>query len=219
MCRQALATAGSQRTPVRFISPSLPALGNRPSPAHLSDICSRFISGSLLPWRISDCAAPFLGKGQQPVLVEPRCDLVRRPSIRRGILPPTRLSTASFMLWMRHLLSPEDLRKRKERLRNLRRETPERQHKKEQSKRQRRPRRYRDGVRTDSGPVALQGFWGMHAEATNFSGMGHAEYAAAPRPFAARAADLARSSGTIRQRNGLAQPASSECPAAIKQRC
>jgi hypothetical protein len=29
------------------------------------------------------------------------------------------------------------------------------------------------------GPLALQAFWGMHVEAMNFSGMGHAEYAAA----------------------------------------
>lgn len=34
-------------------------------------------------------------------------------------------------------------------------------------------------MRTDSGPVALQAFWGMHVEAMNWSGMGHAEYAAA----------------------------------------
>jgi hypothetical protein len=34
-------------------------------------------------------------------------------------------------------------------------------------------------MRTDSGPIALQAFWGMHVEAMNFSGMGHAEYAAA----------------------------------------
>ena len=39
------------------------------------------------------------------------------------------------------------------------------------------------------------------------------------RSLAAFAAHLARSSGTIRQRNGLAKPASSECPDAIKQRC
>jgi hypothetical protein len=120
---------------------------------------------------------------------------------------------------MRHLLSPEDLRKRKERLRNLRRETPERQHKKEQSKRSRRPRRYRYGVRTDSGPVALQAFWGMHVEAMNFSGMGHAEYAAALGLSPHFAAHLARSPRRIRRRNGLAKPASSECPGAIKQRC
>ena len=37
----------------------------------------------------------------------------------------------------------------------------------------------RYSVRTDSGPLALQAFWGMHVEAMNFSGMGHAEYAAA----------------------------------------
>ena len=58
----------------------------------------------------------------------------------------------------------------------------------------------------------------MHVEVMNFSGMGHAEYAAALGLFVAFAAHLARSPGTIRQRNGLAFPASSECPAAIKQR-
>ena len=83
------------------------------------------------------------------------------------------------MRWARHRLSAEDLHKRKERLRNLRPETPERQHKKEQSKRLRRPRRYRYGVRTDNGPIALRAFWGMHVEAMNFTGMGHAECAAA----------------------------------------
>jgi hypothetical protein len=52
------------------------------------------------------------------------------------------------------------LRKRKERLRNLRRKTPERLYKKEPPKRQRRPRRYRYGVRTDSGPpTAGTVFW------------------------------------------------------------
>ena len=44
------------------------------------------------------------------------------------------ISTASFMLWARHLLSLEDLRKRKERLRNLRLERLERQGKKARSK-------------------------------------------------------------------------------------
>jgi len=89
------------------------------------------------------------------------------------------LSPATLLLWAQHLVSPEDLRKRKERLQNLRGEAPKRQHKKEQSKRERKPRRYRYSVRTDSGPIALQAFWGMHVEAMNFSGMGHAEYAAA----------------------------------------
>ena len=89
------------------------------------------------------------------------------------------LSTASFMLWTGHLLSPEDLRKRKERLRNLRQETPEQQGKKVQSKRRKRTPRYRYSVRTDSKPIALRAFWGMHIEAMNWCGMGHAEYAAA----------------------------------------
>jgi len=39
------------------------------------------------------------------------------------------------------------------------------------------------------------------------------------RLVAARVAHLARSAGTIRQRNGLAKPASPECPGSIKQRC
>ncbi|MGB8527390.1 MAG: hypothetical protein WCD75_11230 [Rhodoplanes sp.] len=89
------------------------------------------------------------------------------------------ISTRSFMLWARHLLSSEDLRKRKERLRNLRLEKLERQGKKARSKRSQRPPRYRYGVRTDSKPIALRAFWSMHVEAMNFSGMGHAEYAAA----------------------------------------
>lgn len=83
------------------------------------------------------------------------------------------------MIWARHLVSPEDLRKRKERLQNLHLEKLERQGKKVRSKRSLRPPRYRYGVRTDSKPIALRAFWSMHVEAMNFSGMGHAEYAAA----------------------------------------
>jgi hypothetical protein len=89
------------------------------------------------------------------------------------------LSTTSLMRWARHLLSAEDLCKRAEHLRNLSRKTSKRQHKKQPPKRQRRPRRYRCSVRTDNGLIALQAFWGMHVEAMNFSGMGHAS---APRP-------------------------------------
>jgi len=61
----------------------------------------------------------------------------------------------------------------------LRQETPERQGKKVQSKRRKRAPRYRYSVRTDSKPIALRAFWGMHVEAMNFSGIGHPEYAAA----------------------------------------
>jgi transposase-like protein len=89
------------------------------------------------------------------------------------------LSTASLMRWARHLVSAEDLRKRAEDLQKSRRKKPERQPKNGQSNRPKRPRRNRYSVRTDNGPLALQAFWGMHVEAMNWSGMGHAEYAAA----------------------------------------
>src|SRR5438034_6530517 len=60
---------------------------NRPSPAHLTD-SSRFISGSVLQWRISDGASSFVGKGRQPILVDARGDLIPRPARGGGILPP-----------------------------------------------------------------------------------------------------------------------------------
>src|SRR5438067_557831 len=83
------------------------------------------------------------------------------------------LSTASLMRWARHLVSAEDLRKRTEDLQKSRRKKSERQPKNGQSNKPKRPRRNRYSVRTDSGPLALQAFWGMHVEAMNFSGMGH----------------------------------------------
>jgi hypothetical protein len=82
------------------------------------------------------------------------------------------LSTASLMRWARHLLSAEDPRKHAEHLRNLPRKMPKGQDKKAQSKRRTRPPRYRYGARTDTGPIALRAFWGMHVEAMNWSGMG-----------------------------------------------
>ena len=86
------------------------------------------------------------------------------------------LATTSSMRWARHPLSADDLRKHAEHLQKLPRKKPGRQRKNRPPKR---PRRNRYGVRTDSGPVALQAVWGMHIEAMNWSGMGHAEYAAA----------------------------------------
>jgi hypothetical protein len=88
------------------------------------------------------------------------------------------LSTTSLMRWARHLLSAEDLRKRAQHQRNLPQKASKWQ-KREPSKRQRRPRRYRYGVRTDNGPIALRAFWSMRVEAMNFIEMGHAEHAAA----------------------------------------
>jgi hypothetical protein len=73
-------------------------------------------------------------------------------------------------------------------------------------------------VRADSGPIALQAFWGMHIEAMNFSGTGHAEHAAALVSHRIRCA-FGAITWNKRQRNGLAIPASSECPDATKQRC
>src|SRR6266436_3834537 len=89
------------------------------------------------------------------------------------------LSTASLMRWARHLVSAEDLRKRSEDLQKLRRKERERQSTNRPPKRSKRPRRNRYSVRTDSGPIALRAVWSMHVEAMNWSGMGHAEYAAA----------------------------------------
>ncbi|TRC75281.1 transposase [Mesorhizobium sp. WSM4307] len=80
---------------------------------------------------------------------------------------------------MHHLVSSEELRKRAEKLRNLRRKKTGRKRKTQRSKRPQRRPRYRYGKRTDSGPIALRAFWSMHVEAMNWSGMGHAEYAAA----------------------------------------
>src|ERR1700730_14997332 len=75
-----------------------PGLSCHPSPCSVSArvlhifliFCSRFISGSLLQWRISDGASSFLGKGRQPVLVEPCCGLVSKRSGRGALLPETR---------------------------------------------------------------------------------------------------------------------------------
>ena len=90
-----------------------------------------------------------------------------------------KLSRTTFDRWTRHLVSQKDLRKRTERLQKVRWNELERQAKKGQPKRRRRPPRYRYSARTDSGPIALRAFWSMHVEAMNWSGMGLAEYAAA----------------------------------------
>src|SRR5882724_3777038 len=58
--------------------------------------CSRSISASLLQWRISDGASSFLGKGRQPVLVEPCCGLVWKRAGRGALLPETRSFDGKF---------------------------------------------------------------------------------------------------------------------------
>lgn len=89
------------------------------------------------------------------------------------------ISTTSFKRWARHLLSSEDLHKRKKRLQNLRTKRLERRGKKARSKPRRRTFTYRYNMRTDSDAIAVRAFWGMHVEAMNWSGLGNAEYAAA----------------------------------------
>lgn len=148
MCRQAFATEGSQRTPVRFISPSTVARCNRPSRAPLSDIVlvSLGFSGSPAALRIPDCTAPFLGKGQQPALVDACCGLVSR----RALLPEARSFDDKFAAVGASAAergrSAQTCRTSAE----FARKTSKRQQKKEPSKRQRRPRRYGYGVRTDA---------------------------------------------------------------------
>ena len=71
------------------------------------------------------------------------------------------------------------MRKRAEDLQKSCRKKPKRQPKNGQSNKPKRPRRNHYSVRTDSGPIALRAVWSMHVEAMNWSGMGHAEYAAA----------------------------------------
>lgn len=105
-----------------------------------------------------------------------------------------KLSMTTFELWVRHLVSAEDRRKRAEYLRKLRRGKPQKRGKKGPPKRRKSPRRYCYSVRTDTIRFALQAFWGMHVEAMNWSGLGPAEYAVALGLSPPCAAQMARSS-------------------------
>lgn len=123
--------------------------------------------------------------------------------------------SAMFERWARHLVSSEDLRKRAERLRNLRREEPKRPAKKGQLKCPRRPSRYRC---TDSGPM-LFGRSEAHAcRDDELERQGCVEYAAALGllPPARIWRDRLEDSG---DEMALAIASSSECPGSIKQRC
>jgi hypothetical protein len=68
------------------------------------------------------------------------------------------ISTTPFKRWARHLLSSEDLHKRKKRLQNLRAKQLERQGKKARSKPRRRTFTYRYNMRTDSDTIAVRAF-------------------------------------------------------------
>src|ERR1700757_4415409 len=79
------------------------------------------------------------------------------------------------MRWARHLLSAAGLRKRAEHLWNFL-ETAAEERAVEAPKG---GLAQLHGMRTESGPFALQAFWRMHVEAMNFIGMGLAEHAVA----------------------------------------
>jgi hypothetical protein len=140
--------------------------------------CSRFISASLLPWRISDDASSFRAKADNPFWSNHVAAWYRSALDAEHYCRKHDLSTASLLRWAHHLVSAENLRKRTEDLQKLRRKKPERPPKNAQPNRPKRPRRNRYSIRTESGPIALRAFWSMHVEAMNWSGKGRAEYAA-----------------------------------------
>src|SRR5271168_1356395 len=96
MCRQPLATGGSRERKFALSC----RLNRSPVSVRVLHIflifCSRSISASLLQWRISDGASSFLGKGRQPVLVEPCCGLVSKRAGRGTLLPETRSFDGKF---------------------------------------------------------------------------------------------------------------------------
>ena len=132
--------------------------------------CSRSISASLLQWRISDGASPFLGKGRQRVLVEPCCGLVSKRAGRGTLLPETRSIDGKFDA----VGAPSAERGGSAQACGTSAEiAPEKAGtaaEKRAVNKPKRPRRNRYSVRTNSGPVALQAFWDMHIEAINWTG-------------------------------------------------
>lgn len=129
------------------------------------------------------------------------------------------LSITTFELWMCHLVNADDLRKRAEKLQNLRRKKAGRQGKTQQPKRP-----------PEEAPLSLRQAHGQrpnrpsrvleHAcRGDELEWHGSCRVCGSARAFAACVADLARSSGRIRRRDGLAIAASSECPSPIKQHC
>ena len=117
--------AARSRTPVRFILPSSVACspaGNRPSPAHLSDILFSFhfeFSGS--PATLQNLRWHRAVPGQGPTTRFGRSMLWLgiKALETEHYCRKHNLSTTSSMRWARHLLSADDLRKRAEHLRNL----------------------------------------------------------------------------------------------------
>ena len=138
-----------------------------------------FHSGSLLLWRISGGTSSFLGKGRQPVLVEPCCGLVSKRAGSGALLPETRSFDGKFDA----VGAPSAERGRSAQAcrtsAEFASENAERTAQEEAVEDAYETSTLSYGARTDTGPIALRAFWGMHVEAMNWSDMGHAEYAAA----------------------------------------
>ena len=157
MCRQRFATEGSQRTPVRFIWPSLPSSSrrrNRSNPARPFDGVFSFhsgFSGSLaalenLRWHHADRGP----KTCNFVLVEP-CSAEPRHTESGDLLSETRSSTTSLTRWARHLLSAG--------MQNIRAIVPESGETAAELKAVEAPKRasaQSQWRRTDSGPIAFR---------------------------------------------------------------
>jgi hypothetical protein len=152
-------------------SPSLPC-----ESCHVSSIvCSRSIADSLVRlahWRISDGITPIVGQNLQFVPVEPCGRLRPRHAGSGDLLSETRSFDDKFDAVGAPPAEREGLRKHAEHLRNSPPKSVETTAQKKPLRRQEETPRNRYSVRTDSGPIPLQAFWGMHVEAMNFSGMG-----------------------------------------------
>lgn len=185
-------------------------------------VCSRFISGSLvllLHRRIFDGTAPFLGKRQQSVLVEACCGLVSKRAGSGALLPETRSFDDKFDA----VGAPSAERGRSaQTCRTSAEFAPENVETAAQEGAVEAPKeasalslRHANGQRSDGSSGVL----GHACRSDELQRHGACGIRRSAWSLAAFVAHLARSPGTIRQRNGLAKPASSECPGAIKQRC
>src|SRR5271167_2430342 len=219
MCRQKLRNEVPEAgKPALSCSPSTAAVSVRVLHIFLI-FCSRSISASLLQWSISDGASSFLGKGRQPVLVEPCCGLVSKRAGRGTLLPETRSFDGKFDA----VGAPSAERGRSAQACGRSAEiAPEKagtaaeERAVEQAQEASAQSLQRaDGQRSGGSSGVL----GHAYRSDELERHGARRVCRSARSFAACIADLARSAGTIRQRNGLAIPASSECAGSIKQRC
>ena len=86
-----------------------------------------------------------------------------------------RLTKDTLDRWLKYFAGNDAARKQSEYQADLRRQ----RRLEERAKRQKKRARLRFAVSTDVRNRAVQAYWAMHVEAMNWSGMGHAEYAAA----------------------------------------